>query len=602
MAEDGKIIYKVEVNSDDAVSEAKRGGERAGQALSESAERHGGKFEQVMIGAARRIGEAFVDMAARAVKGVEQIAQAGVEFNAKMETYQTAFTTLLGTEEEAARVMEQIRKDAAATPFDVDSLTQANQMLIAAGVSAGDARNDVLSLANAIAATGGGSAELSRMAANMQQIKNVGKATAMDIRQFANAGINIYGLLADYTGKTVEEVSELDVSYEMLAGALAHASAEGGKYAGAMEKQSQTFTGRISTLKDNATQLAGALTEDLFNTLSGEALPKVMEWVSTLLEAAQTGGLDGALSAAKTILGGLVQSFLEGLPQMLDTGLTLLTGLLEGIASAIPEIIPVITQVIIAIITALATHLPEILTAGMDILTGIITGLINAMPLIVQAIPQIIAALVTAIINNLPQLVTAGMNLLVALIKGILTALPQLLELWPQIISAIYQAFTQTDWASIGSNIVTGIWNGITGLWHWLEQSVWDAVGNLWQRAKDALGIASPSKKFKYIGEMSVKGTEVGFEENEDELTRTVRTIYSNMADEALDNVIQFPAPFSTPDYSGMDAIERNVSFNLAATGTTGETVITVPLYINDREFARATAWDMGEQLAWREV
>jgi tape measure domain-containing protein len=423
LAEDGKIIYKVEVNSDDAVSEAKRGGERAGQALSESAERHGGKFEQVMIGAARRIGEAFVDMAERAVKGVEQIAQAGVEFNAKMETYQTAFTTLLGTEEEAARVMEQIRKDAAATPFDVDSLTQANQMLIAAGVSAGDARNDVLSLANAIAATGGGSAELSRMAANMQQIKNVGKATAMDIRQFANAGINIYGLLADYTGKTVKEVSELDVSYEMLAGALAHASAEGGKYAGALEKQSQTFTGRISTLKDNATQLAGALTEDLFNTLSGEALPKVMEWVSTLLEAAQTGGLDGALSASKTILGGLVQSFLEGLPQMLDTGLNLLTGLLEGIASAIPEIIPVITQVIIAIITALATHLPEILTAGMDILTGIVTGLINAMPLIVQAVPQIIAALVTAIINNLPQIITAGINLLVALIKGVLTAL-----------------------------------------------------------------------------------------------------------------------------------------------------------------------------------
>lgn len=150
--------------------------------------------------------------------------------------------------------------------------------------------------------------------------------------------------------------------------------------------------------------------------------------------------------------------------------------------------------------------------------------------------------------------------------------------------------------------MVSGIWNGIVGLWDGLVQSVQDAVNRLWSSAKEALGIASPSKKFKYIGEMSVEGTEAGFEEGEDELTRTVRTIYSNMADEALDNVVQFPAPFSSPDYSGLESIERNVSFNLAATGTTGETVITVPLFINDREFARATAWDMGEQLAWREV
>ena len=270
MGEDGKVIYKVVIDDNGVENEAEEAGRKAGDGVERGASRGTGAFREMMIGAARAIGQAFVQLAADAVRGVESIAKAGIEFNAKMEQYQTGLTTLLGSEKEAAAVMEQIRKDAASTPFDVDSLTQANQMLISTGMSAGAARNDVLNLANAIAATGGGSAELSRMASNMQQIKNVGKATAMDIRQFAMAGINIYGLLADATGKTTEEVKDMEVSYELLSAALQKASEEGGAYYGAMEAQSQTFNGRLSTLKDNATQLAGELTQDLFNQLSGD--------------------------------------------------------------------------------------------------------------------------------------------------------------------------------------------------------------------------------------------------------------------------------------------------------------------------------------------
>ena len=61
-------------------------------------------------------------------------------------------------------------------------------------------------------ATGGGNDELTRMASNLQQIKNAGKATAMDIRQFAYAGIDVYGILADYLGKTTEEGIEKEMS------------------------------------------------------------------------------------------------------------------------------------------------------------------------------------------------------------------------------------------------------------------------------------------------------------------------------------------------------------------------------------------------------
>lgn len=185
----------------------------------------------------------------------------GVSYNAQIEQFRTMFTTLTGSAEEADRIITQLQQDAQQSPFDSKSLIEANQYLISAGVEANDARQTILDLGNAIAATGGGSAELSRMAQNLQQIKNVGKASSQDIKQFANAGINIYGLLADSMGKTVEQVKDMDISYDVLADALSKASAEGGQYYGAMEAQSQTLNGSLSSTKESIQMLLGQITE-----------------------------------------------------------------------------------------------------------------------------------------------------------------------------------------------------------------------------------------------------------------------------------------------------------------------------------------------------
>ena len=115
MAEDGKVIFTVGLDDSNVASEGEAAGRKAGEGVERGAAPGTNSFQEMMIGAARRIGEAFLDMAAKAVQGVEQIVQAGVEFNAKMEQYQVGFTTLLGSEEEAAKVMAQIREDAART-------------------------------------------------------------------------------------------------------------------------------------------------------------------------------------------------------------------------------------------------------------------------------------------------------------------------------------------------------------------------------------------------------------------------------------------------------------------------------------------------------
>lgn len=70
------------------------------------------------------------------------------------------------------------------------------------------------------------------------------------------------------------------------------------------------------------------------------------------------------------------------------------------------------------------------------------------------------------------------------------------------------------DFASVGSNICTGIYNGIMAGWQWLQNTVSNLASSLFQAAKNALDINSPSRKFRWIGEMSMEGLGVGLDDN----------------------------------------------------------------------------------------
>lgn len=242
---------------------------------------------QIMGNMISEVTSKVLDFATNAVK-------TGIAYNAEIERYSTGFENMLGSAEKAQKVMAAIQEDAAKTPFNVSSLTQANQLLIGAGENAEYSRKVIMALGDAVSATGGGNEELSRMAGNLQQIANVGKATAVDIKQFANAGINIYQVLADYTGKTVQEVQSMTVSYDLLSEALIAASEEGGRYYNAMETQSQTMDGRISTLKDNVNQLAGLMTENLSEGI-GQVISYLNDMTVAAMEAYKTDGWEGLI-------------------------------------------------------------------------------------------------------------------------------------------------------------------------------------------------------------------------------------------------------------------------------------------------------------------
>lgn len=208
----------------------------------------------------------------------------GVKYNAQLETYTKAFSTFLGSAEKGEGAVKEILEMSKTSPFDTKSLVQANQMLITTGIEAGESKKTISALADAIALTGGSNDTLVRMASNLQQIQNVGKASAMDIRQFGMAGIDIYGLLSEATGKTTAQIKEMDITYEELSKALQMGASEGGKYFQGQEAMANTLNGSISKLKKTFEELLGELTESL-NPVIQEFTNKLqgaVEWVKGL--------------------------------------------------------------------------------------------------------------------------------------------------------------------------------------------------------------------------------------------------------------------------------------------------------------------------------
>ena len=384
------------------------------------------------------IATAITSLAGKFASFGEGVVKQGADFNQAMEKYRVAYTNMLGSAEQAQAVLNQIKQDAAHTPLNVDSLVQANQLLISAGVDAGKARSTILALGDAVSATSGGNDALSRMAANLQQIKNVGKASAADIKQFAMAGIDIYGILADYTGKSTAEVQNMTISYDLLTAALQKASEEGGRYYNAMETQSQTMSGRIETLKDNWSQLLGTLTEGLTET-EGKLVTAASGWVQRLQEAFETSGANGLMQAGGHIVDDIATGISDGIPSLA----TQAAGAVQNFALYLQD------------------NTGQIVDTGGQLLTSLANGILSTAPIVAYAAVQTVSSLAVELWNNADKIFTAGADLLGKLVEGFLSLTGNVIEAIGNITAAIVTKIFTTDWVQIGKDIVSSIGQGI---------------------------------------------------------------------------------------------------------------------------------------------
>ena len=234
--------------------------------------------------------------------GLGAIAKLGSE----AEMTSTAFNVLVGSEEQASKVLSEINQFAAHTPFNNLELTDNAQQMLSFGVESNKVTGYLKQLGDI---SGGNSEKLSSLSLVFGQVSAAGKLSGQDLMQFINAGWNPLLELAEMTGKDYKEMQDLmskgAVSSDHLAAAMAHATGEGGRFHGMMEATSQTLSGKVSTLIGNIQQKA----VDFYHKIE-PALKGIVDIANAMIPPI-AAVFDTLFSVIATVIGWVVKFKLE---------------------------------------------------------------------------------------------------------------------------------------------------------------------------------------------------------------------------------------------------------------------------------------------------
>lgn len=230
-------------------------------------------------------GQMIADFAKQASSKLAEVVKSGVDYNATMESYLTNFKVMLGSEEAAATKLSEIRKMAASTPFSLDDLTSGTQTLLQFGIAADDTTGVLQRLGDISL---GNAEKLQTLTRAYGKMSSAQKVTLENVNMMIDAGFNPLNQICDATGESMSDlykrISDGKVSFSELEAAVEAATSQGGQFYNGMLEASQTFNGRLSTLKDNVSALTGELTSGLFAAL-GDLVVKLNEVVVSFLDS-----------------------------------------------------------------------------------------------------------------------------------------------------------------------------------------------------------------------------------------------------------------------------------------------------------------------------
>lgn len=228
--------------------------------------------------------------------------------NADMETYLTSFETMLGSAEEAQSLMNNLKQMASVTPFETTDLTNATQILMSFGTEVKDVQSYLQMLGDI---SQGNKEKFNSLALVFGQVKSAGKLMGQDLLQFINVGFNPLQEMAKKTGRSMadlkKDMEDGKISFEMVADAMKSATSEGGLFYQAMEKQSKTMSGMLSTLKDNLAQFGRDAGEKAFGQVK-DSLQGLLDMID---EASKDGTLDEIAEDIGNALNALISTLIS---------------------------------------------------------------------------------------------------------------------------------------------------------------------------------------------------------------------------------------------------------------------------------------------------
>lgn len=336
------------------------------------------------------------------------------------------------------------------------------------------------------------------------------------------------GMAADFLTKSLPAVQKLSGGFTKLfdgVSSLLDAYDSGG-----LDGLTEQIPIVISNLFNSASEFLAENAPTLI-TAATTVLTSIIQSLAQLAPSLINSILPSLLNGFFGLINALVSTIPTLVPELVQGAITLFLGLIDGLNDVIKQLMPMLPSLIKQITDTLIENLPAIIEGGFQLLTGLITGLAKCTPKLIDSVIELIPIITKTLTENLPALVKAGMKLIVALAQGLPQALPDLIDALPEIIGAIIDGFKDVDWLDLGANILKGILNGlvsaVSGIWSVVE----DVGSAIIDGFCDFFDIHSPSRVMaKKVGQYLPSGIAVGMEDTADEPVDEAQAIVDSVA------------------------------------------------------------------------
>ena len=477
----------------------------------------------------------FKDSASTVIANAKQAYRtAGLSANAYMEQVTSFSASLLqslgGDTAAAANVADMALQDMSdnANKFgtDMGRITDAYQ---------GFAKQNYTMLDNLKLGYGGTKTEMQRLLADAQKLTGV----KYDINNLSDVYSAIHAIQEELgvTGTTAKEASStltgsfnaMKAAFSNVLGNLALGEAMGPSL-NALAQTTVTF-------------LTGNLVPAVWNIIT--ALPgAILTFINALIPANMSSLVTTAVTQFATFIS-------ANLPVLLSQGVQFITQLVMGFLSGIPSFLETAGSLLNQLLMAFLAALPSLRSSGAQLILSLASGLISSLPSIISSATSIVAQLLSTIATHLPDLLAQGISLIAQLVAGLISMIPDVITTAGNIIQNIITTFGETDWLSIGTNIIKGIASGISSGVGIIIQAAKDAAMAAYNAAKAALGIKSPSRLFrKEVGYRMPQGAALGVYDGIPLLNQAMDEM-SSLANQRFTSRLKMHADFSGADGGG---------------------------------------------------
>ena len=296
--------------------------------IEDSADSVSGRFSGLgkMAQSGLKVVDKWAKIGATAVAGLASgMIALGIKSNASLETSQVAWTTLLGTQEEAKQMLDDITKYAATTPFSKTGVDTMAKQLHNAGFEGQALFDQLTKFGNMGSAFAIQEDSLSEMVRQYSQVQMAQVAYTEDLNILQDRGIPIFKGLAEVMGVSVAEVKNMASQGKITADIYNQAlDSIASTTEGAMDKQSKTFSGMLSTIEDNAINISQKIIQPLFE--------KILQYMPLVIDLADN--FSANLDEGKGILDSLKEAITTVFGEDTWNKITMVTTVVMGLVGA----------------------------------------------------------------------------------------------------------------------------------------------------------------------------------------------------------------------------------------------------------------------------